>query len=633
MTLPKFQRGYVWSREQIRKLFSSLYRRHPVGGLIIWTTESEGVQYRGSGNLPPGVVNLLLDGQQRVTTLYGVIRGDAPRFFDGNPEKFKGLHFNLETEEFEFYQPVKMRDDARWINVTTFMQAGNDGISAYFNKFNNDPNHSSQSTSYLGKLNLLLGIRQVDIPEQAITGSRELDEIVEIFNEVNTGGTKLSKGDLALARICADWPEARDMMKNAIDRWSKAGYNFTLDWLLRSVNTVLTNNAEFRNLNDKNSDEIKRALQRAIRHIDTWLNRVGGRLGLDHDRVLFGRYTFPVLARYSEGHTIQMSAEDADKLLFWVAQSGMWGRYSSSSETVINQDLRAIDREGNPIDNLLETLRLWRGSLRVEPGNFDSATLGARFYPVLYMLTRMAEAKDLCSGLPLKKGLLGHMNQLEVHHIFPKSKLYDNGFQRKDVNALANFCLQTKECNLQISNRHPEEYLREYEQKNPGVLKSQWIPQNPELWKMENYLQFLAARRELLADATNELMLGLLHGDERWLRGPGYVSLDPSDAIPGGIADEDEQELIQNIKDWISSKGLAEGILDYYYTDPETGRQTAVFDLAWPDGLQEGLSQPVAVLHNENEVMAVASKAGFRHFTTRKDFENYVRTDILTDEE
>ena len=96
VTLPKFQRGYVWGREKVRKLFSSLYREHPVGGLILWRTGSEGVQHRGSGALPPGVVNLLLDGQQRVTSIYGVIRGTAPKFFDGKPQAFTGLYFNLE---------------------------------------------------------------------------------------------------------------------------------------------------------------------------------------------------------------------------------------------------------------------------------------------------------------------------------------------------------------------------------------------------------------------------------------------------------------------------------------------------------------------------------------------------------
>jgi len=75
MALPEFQRGYVWNREQVKGLFESLYKHHPIGGLLLWVTESASAQYRGEGSLAPGIVKLILDGQQRITSLYGVIRG------------------------------------------------------------------------------------------------------------------------------------------------------------------------------------------------------------------------------------------------------------------------------------------------------------------------------------------------------------------------------------------------------------------------------------------------------------------------------------------------------------------------------------------------------------------------------
>ena len=96
MALPEFQRGYVWNRDQVRGFFESLYRRHPVGGLLVWTTETKvadgpNVSQRGDGPVVAGVVNLLLDGQQRVTSLYGVARGGPPKFFDGNAQAFMSL--------------------------------------------------------------------------------------------------------------------------------------------------------------------------------------------------------------------------------------------------------------------------------------------------------------------------------------------------------------------------------------------------------------------------------------------------------------------------------------------------------------------------------------------------------------
>ena len=75
-------------------------------------------------------------------------------------------------------------------------------------------------------------------------------------------------------------------------------------------------------------------------------------------------------------------------------------------------------------------------------------------------LTRsMGESKDWGTGLPLKSHLLGRMSKLEVHHIFPKAQLYKRKHKRPEVNALANFCFLTKDTNLNISDRLPEEYF------------------------------------------------------------------------------------------------------------------------------------------------------------------------------
>jgi len=77
MALPEFQRGYVWNRDQVRGLMYSLYRKHPVGSLLVWVTKTENADARGDQTLTPGSVKLLLDGQQRITSLYGLMRGKS----------------------------------------------------------------------------------------------------------------------------------------------------------------------------------------------------------------------------------------------------------------------------------------------------------------------------------------------------------------------------------------------------------------------------------------------------------------------------------------------------------------------------------------------------------------------------
>jgi hypothetical protein len=631
MALPEFQRGYVWNRDQVKGLFDSLYRRHPVGGLLVWATESKGAIHRGTGALAPGVVKLLLDGQQRMTSLYGVVRGKAPKFFDGNAKAFTGLMFHLEEQEFAFYQPKKMDGDPRWIDVTDLYKRGTAGLSSFVTVFSGNPELAPRVGDYVARLSQLLSITEIELHIEEVTGAdKSLDVVVDIFNRVNSGGTKLSKGDLALAKICADWPEARDTMKSYLKTWDQAGFHFNLDWLLRSMNTTITGEAKFQYLHDKSAEQIQDGLERAAKHIDTCLNMIAGRLGLDHDRVFFGRFGIPVMVRYLDQRNGTLNEVERDKLLFWFVQSGMWGRFSGSVESFIDQDLAALEGPDGGIDKLLEQLRLWHGGLRVEPGHFTGWSLGARFYPVLYLMTRMGESKDWGTGIALKSSLLGKMSRLEVHHIFPKAQLKKAKYKKAEINAVANFCFLTKDTNLDIRDTLPEEYFPEVEKNHPGALASQWIPNDPNLWKIENFRAFLEARKVLLAEEMNRRMKDLLHGDERWLASVATPKVLPP--LHGGISSQEEEEQLKELNDWMKEMGLPQGELSHEYADPVTGEQVAIFDLAWPDGIQKELSQPVAVLLNESaETVAFASQAGFRCFASVEEFQQYVQTEVLSE--
>lgn len=589
LTLPEFQRGYVWNRNQVRDLMFSLYKGYPIGGLLLWETRTDEAEYRGDQLLQRGTVKLILDGQQRITTLYGIIRGKPPAFFDGNAQAFTGLYFNLETEEFSFYMERKMKDNPVWINVTELMQTS--AADVYGDLLEKDGYRPDRVA--LNRLSAIDNIKTIDIPAQEITGEdKTVDIVVDIFNKVNSGGTKLSKGDLALAKICAEWPGAREEMQLRLKRWAQAGYYFKLDWFLRNINAVLTGDAFFSSLRKVDSSKFQEGLKQTEKGINYLLNMISARLGLDHHQVLGSVYSFPVMSRYLYDQGGKLSdAREQDRLLFWYVHTMLWGRYAGSTETALRQDLAAL-RTAEPLDSLIKQLRRWRGDLVVRPDDFDASTRGARFYPLLYLLTRVYGAKDWGTGLPLSAHLLGRQNALQVHHIFPKSLLYDAGYDRKEVNAVANFCFLTQDSNLRISNRKPEDYFKEVATSFPGALESQWIPMDEELWKIENYRAFLAARRELLADKANQLLDELLHGTHS-------VQREHSTDLPQGavLVDDmtDEPELKQLIA-WLRDRGLPQPMLQTTLSHPVTGEALIVADAAWPDGLQEGYSKPVALI-------------------------------------
>ena len=117
----------------------------------------------------------------------------------------------------------------------------------------------------------------------------------------------------------------------------------------------------------------------------------------------------------------------------------------------------------------------------------------------------------------------------------------------------------------------------------------------------------------------------------RWLAGP-TAAVPVAAVAVGGITGKEEEKELEVLNDWMEEHGLPAGMLDYDFADASTGEQKSVFDLAWPNGIQEELSQPVAVLLNESkETIAIASQAGYRCFTAIAEFRRYVQAEILVE--
>lgn len=362
------------------------------------------------------------------------------------------------------------------------------------------------------------------------------------------------------------------------------------------------------------------ALDRSARYVSNFLDAVSGRLGLDHDRVLMGRGAIPVVSRllHLTGGRFT-DARQRDRALFWYIHAGLWGRFASATETTLAQDYEVLERAG--IDGLVGSLERWRGSLDIRPHDFEGSSRGSRFYPLLYMLTRVKGARDVGSGLQLRAEMLGHLTSLQVHHIFPKALLYRAGFERTDVNAIANFCFLTQETNLAVGKRRPEDYFAEAEQKHPGVLASQWIPDDPALWSVDRYWDFLAARRELLADAAQSFLAELRDGTTPASTG---ADLQRIQAVADD-ADDVRAAQVKVLVDELVRLGCAEPALDNEIADPATGRQLAVAEAFWVDGLQPGQGRPVVLeLDLKPADLPRMEELGYKVFTSIDALRGYV---------
>lgn len=598
----------------------SLYRRYPVGSLLVWVTRPESEQTRGSGQLSTGAVRLLLDGQQRITTLYGIIRGKPPQFFEGNEQAFTHLYFHLDDQTFEFYGPVKMKDNALWINVTELMQHG---VGLFITRLmQSSAFDHSKINSYINRLTAIENIKQIELHVEEVAGEdKNIDIVVDIFNRVNSGGTTLSKGDLALAKIGAEWPQARGAMNERLDKWRARGFSFKLEWLLRCINAVTTGKALFSALAEIKTSAFQQGLAETDALIDTLLDMVTTRLGLDHDHVLGSRYSFPLLARYlaQRGGKLEASTE-RDQLLFWYIHTFLWGRYAGSTESALSQDLTVIESPEGALERLIQQIRQNRGNLRLAHSDFGGWGRNNRFFPMLYMLTRVDHARDWANG----KDMTAEPSrpQLHLHTIFPKDVLRQHRYTIPEANAIANDAFVTSAGLSIVNKRQPGEYLEELEHRYPGILASHWIPTERLLWRPEHYRDFLAARRELLASAANDFLDGLRAGT---LPEVGRITFTP-------LSDDrnDETVMLRQCNAWMKQQGLPEGEMIFEIVDQVT-RMPVTLDLAWPYGIRQDYNEkPVAlVLEEADEVIEAAQRAGYQTFRSIPALRRYVEREIL----
>lgn len=617
--LPEFQRGYVWNRDQVRKLMNSLYRGYPIGSLLIWDTGADPNVIRGETSGIKDSVHLILDGQQRITSLYGIIRGNPPPFFDGDHKAFTGLYFNVEEESFEFYRSMKMDNDPNWVNVTDLMQAG---AGNYVEK-------NPELLKYLSKLNTLSNILAINLPIQIVSGEdKTVDVVVDIFNNVNSGGTKLRQGDLALAKLCAEVPETRRELREVLDYFKSQGFNFKMEWLLRCITVYVTSKPYFSGLSQISVKTFVEAIPTVRDMVGMILDQIGSRLGLDHDRVLQSKFALPVIIEFlKRTNEKTLDNNEWNQILYWYIHTFLWGRYSGSVESNLAQDLNILD-EGQGVDGLIGALRRSRGDLTIRPEDFIGWSIGSRFYPLMYLMCRTERSIDWLSGVELSDALLGKNSSLELHHIFPKSRLYEHGYSKSLVNALANFAFLTKDTNLYISNKSPEDYLPEVLKRQPFALQSQWIPQNPELWMIEDYELFLEERRTLLAQAANKMLDRLRRSDQagniRLVLGVSRDHLDlPSDST-------DEESEILEFSIWMEDSGLDPGEF-YHEILSEQEEQIVIVDLAWPDGIQAGLSEPIALLLNGTpDDYQLLSNLGYEYFSSIGRLRAHVSSHFLS---
>ena len=516
--LPEFQRGYVWTRDQVRGLVQSLYRKHPTGHLLIWSTYKP-APVRGGKAAAGGHSRMLLDGQQRLTTLYVLFEGKAPPFYEGE-SLFFDLYFNVQTEEFRFWQKSLMEKNPAWNSVHEFLREGLSGLLERLDQVDEDRREVIRQN--LSRLSRLDQLRDYTYTVDQVSGDEfSVDEVVTIFNRVNKAGTPLTKADLALAHVCSIWPEARAEMRAFQAEMAGHGFGVDFNFLVRCLSGVATGSVmlegSFLKAPAAELQAAWKEMQAAFEHL---VNVLRHEAFIDDLGDLPTNYVLVPVTIYlaRQGGSFPTDAIKR-RFIRWLYLAGLWARYSGATETKLQQDVVLVaGRDLDPTPELEAAILRERGRVALEASDLAGGGTGSAAARFSYVLARAREARDWFTGIRLYDKAVGKRNGLESHHIFPKAILtkagFDSNVDRKIINELANRAFLTQKANRSIVATPPAEYLPQVEENQPGALKAQSVPMDRELWKPENYLDFLAARRHLLAQAMNHFIASCAPTDE-----------------------------------------------------------------------------------------------------------------------
>ena len=505
--LPEFQRGYVWNRDQVRGLMQSLYRKHPTGHLLTWRTYKPSL-VRGVQNSGNGHSILLLDGQQRLTTLYVLFKGQAPLFYEGE-SLFFDLYFNMQTEEFRFYQKTLMENNPAWIGVHEFLREGLASLLERIDQISEERRNIIQQN--LARLSRLDAVRSYTYTVDQVSGEQfSVDQVVDIFNRVNSQGTPLTRADLALAHICSIWPEARAELRAFSQKLEGFGFGVQLSFLVRCMAGVATGSIVLEGTFMRTpAEDLKSAwekLQPAVEHLVGVLRHeafIGSLTDLPTDNVLVPVTIF--LAR--RGGTFP-SDTIKRRFIRWLYLAGIWARYSGATETKLQQDVALVaGTDPDPTHELETAILRERGRVTLEEEDLERARINSSVALLSHVVARSRDARDWFTGERIYDSAVGKSLGSERHHIFPSSLLKEAGITDPTrINAVANRAILSEKPSLAHRRASPAHYFPEVEETQPGALRAQSVPLNRDLWTPERFFDFLKARRRLLAKAMNEFI-------------------------------------------------------------------------------------------------------------------------------
>ena len=552
--LPEMQRRYVWKSTKVRDLLDSLYRGYPSGAILLWDTDEQ-VETQGFAVGQEGSSihksKLLLDGQQRLTSLSAVLRGE-PVVVRGRRRPIE-LLFNLDhpenlaevtevdddseldelqanpTDENESSEDDEATDSSSPSDIQlqlesmTFIVKNSkmaslsnwiDVSDVFANEDNVELIRQAGVTSmddprfkiYNDRLNRLRKVKQyiyrLDILERTLS----YEEVAEIFVRVNSLGVKLRGSDLALAQVTARWRGSLAIFQKYSETCTEQGFRLDTGHHLRTAVSIASSQCKFKVVSSLKTDDIKDAWDVTKRSTDFALNFLKANCGITSPALLSSPLLVTALAYFANKRDFSISPEEAGELRRYLLIANAKGRYSrASSESVLDQDL-GILRDGGGVSILFERLISQVGRIDIQPGDLVGRNQRSSLFKMMFIAFKSKGAQDWKTSVEISLDHGGQQDSLQFHHIFPKAFL-KGAVPSREIDDLANLAFISATTNNWIRAKSPATYIPQFvSDHGTAMFDNQCIPLDGNLLSRESYNEFLAERRARIARELNTFL-------------------------------------------------------------------------------------------------------------------------------
>lgn len=571
ISIPEIQRPFVWKPKNVRDLIDSLYNGYPTGYLIIWQNPT----VRLKDGREAGGTKILIDGQQRVTALMTALAGQQILTEDYEQKAYK-IAFNPlandDEERFAVQTPAHVKSK-NWIPDISVVFKPDFNAFNFINEYiQNNPETSSDVINRA--IQKLLDIRTCQMGTIILVPDLDINEVTEIFVRINSQGKRLNEADFAMSKIAADSKYGGNILRKAIDyfchlavdpnfyeklsatddEFMKSEFAGSLKWLkddkeaiydpeyndmLRVclmhkfgrgklgdlVSLLSGRDFETRTYKEEIADESFAKLTAGVKNFMNEYNFKNFVLaikgcGFISEKLLNSQMTLDFAYTL---YLLLSNSKDIDKIEVkrlvqkWFIMSTLTSRYIGSPESQMDKDLRSIAAKGfkeyfREVEEAELSETFWTVGL---VQNLETSSINSPYFNT-YIAAQVWNAEaSLFSNTTKVADLISVMG--DVHHIFPKEYLKQNGYEDKaKYNQVANYTYLDTGVNISIGKKAPNEYFAQAKEQcikgqccigtilneNDLInnLKINCIPENIYTMQAYDYETFLQERRKMMAE-------------------------------------------------------------------------------------------------------------------------------------